>query len=83
MVCPESETAVLKGLSFFVVHRYPDISVFLRNGDHRAGVRGRGVLDQAGSQILVEHSAGLFGEDRVDAVRAGVYGGHYPGGWKS
>ena len=33
------------------------------------------MLDQTGSQILVEHSVGRLGENKVDAVRAGGYGG--------
>ena len=33
------------------------------------------MLDQTGSQISVEHSVGLIGEDVVDAVRARRYGG--------
>ena len=32
-----------------------------------------------GSQILVDHSVGLFDEDRVDAVRAGIHGGDIRG----
>ena len=63
------------GVKPLVVHGYSNVAVFLGNGEHRAGVWGSGVLDQAGNQVLVEHSAGLLGENRVDAVRAGKYGG--------
>ena len=71
------------GVKIFVVHGYSNVAVFLGHGDHRPGVRGSGVLDQTGSQTLVEHGVGLLGENRVDAVRAGRYGGAIRGGWKS
>ena len=63
------------GVKLFVVGGYSNVGVFLGNGDHRAGVWRSGVLDQADSQILVEHIVGLHGEKRVDAVRAGKDGG--------
>ena len=63
------------GAKPFVVHGFSNIAVFLGNGDHRAGVRRIGVLDQVGSQIFVEHSVGLLVKNRVDAVWAGKDGG--------
>ena len=52
-----------------------DASIFLRNGDHWAGVGRSRVLDEAGGQVMVDDSIRLLGKDRVHPVGAGGDGG--------
>ena len=67
------------GVQLLVVNGDADASVFLRYGDHGAGVGGGGALDQDVGQVLVEDGGRLFGEDGVDAVWAG---GNRNGVWR-
>ena len=59
-----------EGFQLLVVDGNAKASIILRDGDHWAGARGIGVLDETGGQELVEDSIRLLRDDRVQAMGA-------------
>ena len=62
-------------IELLVVHRDPDVTSLIGDGDHGAGVRRGRVPNEACGQVLVKYSIGLPGKDRAEPVGAGEHRG--------
>ena len=60
------------GVQLLVVDGDADASILPGNGYHWAGVWRSGMPDEAGGQVLIDDGIGLFGQDWVYHVGAGV-----------
>ena len=58
-------------LSFFVVRSDPNPARFVWDDRQRVRVWRNRVLDQTGSEVLIEGGVRLFGHNRVDAMWSG------------